>query len=43
VRQSSLQADFREAIDAVKHINENIFVTGDDMGVVKVCSSRLLV
>ena len=26
----------REAIDVVKYVNENIFVTGDDIGVVKV-------
>jgi len=28
----------RDAIDAVKYMNENIFVTGDDIGVVKVLS-----
>ena len=26
----------REAIDAVKYVNENIFVTGDDVGIVRV-------
>src|SRR5271170_6146176 len=34
----------REAINAVKYVNENIFVTGDDIGVVKVhiCVTRLM-
>jgi hypothetical protein len=29
-------ANDSEAIDAVKYVNENAFVTGDDIGVVKV-------
>jgi hypothetical protein len=32
----------REAIDVVKYVNENIFVTGDDIGVVKVPPVLLL-
>jgi enolase len=36
VRSSLSEADFRDAINAVKFVNENIFVTGDDLGVVKV-------
>ena len=36
------EANNRDAIDVVKYVNENIFVTGDDIGVVKVCLPRVM-
>jgi len=36
------EANDRDAIDLVKYVTENIFVTGDDIGVVKVYLPRVM-
>ena len=35
MRSNYFKTDFRNAINAVKYVNENVFVTGDDIGIVK--------